>query len=147
MTARIIWIGKNSQMAVTPRSALSAGATAAARPSLLPDDGRAAPSSLPPRVLLPARGNLARSSMDRAPSFDATAERWIVPPTTIMVDAGGAADLRHVKTKHTQTARTRRRARRSPLARYLLEVAEFCVVVIGLGASLVLALLLWAVTA
>jgi len=147
MTSRIIWIGKNSEMVVAPRSAPSAGAAPAARPVVLPRTGRAAPSSLPPRVLLPARGNLARSSMDRAPSFDATAERWVVHPSRAMRDAGGAADLRHVTTKHTQTARTRRRARRSPLARHFWAALELCVVVIGLGAAAILSFLLWAVLA
>lgn len=148
MTARIIWIGKNSQMAVTPRSASSAGATAAARPSLLPDDGRAAPS-LQPRNSSPRRGTLARSHIgNAAPLFDATEGQWIVPPSTIMVDAGAAADLRHAKTTHTHTAETRRRARRSPLARHLiLELLEFFVVTIGMGASVILAVLLWAVMA
>lgn len=94
MTARIIWIFKNNeQSAVAPRSALSAGAAHAARPLLL-DAGRAAHALSPPaRLPLPARGNLALSRFGkRAPLFDATAERWIVPPSTVMVDAVAPAE-------------------------------------------------------
>jgi hypothetical protein len=95
MTARIIWLFKNSERnAVAPRSALSAGAAHAARPVVLPQHGRAAPHVLSPvRPPKPARGNLGGSALRAAPLFDATAERWVVPPSTIMVDAG-AADLR-----------------------------------------------------
>lgn len=94
MTARIIWIGKNNEMAVVPRSASSAGMSAAARPVVLPRAGRAAPFSPPARVL-PARGNLGGSALRAAPLFDATAERWIVPPSTTVVDAVAPADQEH----------------------------------------------------
>ena len=94
MTARIIWIGRNSQMAVTPRSASSAGATAAARPSLLPDDGRAAPS-LQPRNSSPRRGTLGGSALRAAPLFDATRDVWIVPPSRMTRDAVAPADQEH----------------------------------------------------
>jgi hypothetical protein len=110
------------------------------------------PTFLPPRDPFPPRGQLARSMpslVERASSYayDATADRWVRPPTTIMVDAGAAADLRHTQTKHNPAAGLRR-ARRSPLARHLiLELLEFFVVAIGLGASVILAVLLWAVMA
>ena len=140
MTARIIWIGKNSQMAVTPRSASSAGATAAARPSLLPDDGRAAPS-LQPRNSSPRRGNLARSHIgNAAPLFDATAERWIVPPSTIMVDAVDAADQRQPqKRKALQSSRLKFITQPSPAVspksagRLLAQALEVFTVALGLA--------------
>jgi hypothetical protein len=104
------------------------------------------PTFLPPRASL--RGQLARSApslVERAsPVYDATRDVWIIPPSRAMRDAGGAAELRQPRTKHNTAAR---RARRSPLARSLLEIAEFFVVTIGLGASVILALLLWAVLA
>jgi hypothetical protein len=106
------------------------------------------PKFLPPRAPFPARGQLARSApslVERAsPVYDATRDVWIIPPSRAMRDAGGAAELRQPRTKHNTAAR---RARRSPLARHLLEIAEFFVVTIGLGASVILAFLLWAVMA
>ena len=105
------------------------------------------PTVLPPRdASLPARGQLARSApslVERAsPVYDATRGVWIIPPSRAMRDAGGAAELLQPKTKHNTAAR---RARRSPLARHLiLELLEFFVVTIGLGASVILALLFWA---
>lgn len=96
MSTRIIWIGKNNEMAVVPRSASSAGMSAAARPFVLPDRGRAAPRFLPPRADSKTRGNLAISQLGKsAPLFDATAERWIVPPPGMKPGSGAAADLRH----------------------------------------------------
>ena len=54
-------------------------------------------SSLRPRVTNPTRGTLAPPQhMRRAPLFDATAERWIVPPSTVTVETGAAAELRHI---------------------------------------------------
>ena len=96
MTApsRIIWIGKNSQMAVAPRSATSAGVTPAARLVVLPR-GRAALPSLPPARLLPSRGNWRSSPAEGAPLFDATADKWIVPPSGMTPDAGASADPGH----------------------------------------------------
>jgi hypothetical protein len=56
--------------------------------------------SLPPRgPSLQTRGNLASPS-GGAPLFDATDDRWIVPPSTMSVDAGAAADLRHTQAAH-----------------------------------------------
>jgi hypothetical protein len=96
MITRIIWIGKNNEMAVTPRSARGAGVSAAARPVVLPQRGRAAPPVLSPvRSYLPARGNLGGSALRAAPLFDATAERWIVPPSRMTRESGAAAELRH----------------------------------------------------
>lgn len=95
MITRIIWIGKNSQMAIAPRSAPSAGAMAAARPVVLPDRGRAAPLSSHRALSGCARGNLARPSTGRAPLFDATAGRWLNTPSAMMADAGAAAELRN----------------------------------------------------
>ena len=111
------------------------------------------PAVLPPRdASLPARGQLARPTppfVGRASSirsdayvYDLIRQEWIVPPPDLMSGAGGAAELRQPRTKHNTAAR---RARRSPLARSLLEIAEFFVVTIGLGASVILAFLLWAV--
>lgn len=100
MISRIIITGKNSEM---PRRAASNPAhEAAARPVKLPA-GRAASPFLPPRVFDLARGNLARSALSgRAPSFDATAERWIVPPSGMKPDDGAAADLQQPTSKpHT----------------------------------------------
>jgi hypothetical protein len=101
------------------------------------------PQFLPPR----SRGNLARSApslVERAPLFDATDDRWIVPPSRMKRDAGAAAELRH-----TQAAQTRPAGPLAPLnrraGRLLLEVLEFFVCVIGIGASAMLAVLLWAV--
>ena len=143
MISRIIWTFKNNEM---PRA--YPAARSRQRPALSSSPmagGPHLPLSQPRDVLPPARGTLARSS-DRAPLFDATAERWIVPPSRMSRDAGAAAGLRHHQTIHTQTAGTRR-ARRSPLARTVLELLEFFVVVIGLGASAILSLMLWAVLA
>ena len=128
MTKRILLTGKNNQF----------------------------PTVLPPRdASLPARGQLARPTppfVGRASSirsdayvYDLIRQEWIVPPPDLMSGAGGAADLRQPRTKHNTAAR---RARRSPLARHLiLELLEFFVVTIGLGASVILAFLLWAVLA
>jgi hypothetical protein len=105
------------------------------------------PPFLPPRAPLQTRGNLARSVSylpERAPLFDATADRWIAPPSGVKPDAGAAAELRH-----TQAAQTRPAGPLAPLnrraGRPLLEVLEFFVCVIGIGASAMLAVLLWAV--
>ena len=97
MTApsRIIWIFRNNQeMAVAPRSATSAGVTPAARLVVLRNDGRAAPS-LPPARLLPSRGNWRSSLAEGAPLFDATADKWIVPPSGMTPDAVAPADQGH----------------------------------------------------
>lgn len=40
----------------------------------------------------------------RAPSFDATAEQWIVPPPGMTPGSGAAADLRHSEAAHTRPA-------------------------------------------
>ena len=86
----------------------------------------------------------ARSFAQGAPLFDATHDVWIVPPSRTKRDAGAAAALRHPDYKpHRPVAA--RRAGRSPLARHLLEVLEFLVVLVGLGAAAILAVLLWAV--
>lgn len=133
MTARIIWIFRNNEhSAVAPRSALSAGAAHAARPVVLPARGRAALPSLHPRVSppLPARGNLACSMSEQAPSFDATAERWIVPPSGMTPDAGAAAVLRHPDT-HKQ--RLKRPAAGPSAAGHLwAEAVEVFTVALGL---------------
>lgn len=100
MISRIIITGKNSEM---PRRAASNPAhEAAARPASLPV-GRAASPFLPPRVFDLARGNLARSRLgNAAPLFDATAERWIVPPSGTQPDAVAAAEQRQPTSKpHT----------------------------------------------
>lgn len=63
-------------------------------------DRAAANQSSPPARRLPARGNLASSlRWDEAPSYDATAERWIRRPSTTMVDADAVADPRHFVAK------------------------------------------------
>ena len=144
MISRIIWTFKNNEM---PRA--YPAARSRQRPALSSSPmagGPHLPLSQPRDVLPPARGTLARSS-DRAPLFDATDDRWIVPPSTTRVDAGAAADLRQYQTKHTHRTAGTRRARRSPLARTVLELLEFFVVVIGLGASAIRSLMLWAVLA
>jgi hypothetical protein len=58
--------------------------------------------SLPPRDPPPAtRGTLAPSPLGRAaPSFDATAGRWIVSPPGMKPGSGAAADLRHTQAAH-----------------------------------------------
>lgn len=67
MITRIIWTFKNSESSLHPRAS----------------------SSL-------TRGTLARSPIgNAAPLFDATAERWIVPPSTVTVDAEASAEPRH----------------------------------------------------
>lgn len=100
MISRIIITGKNSEM---PRRAASNPAReAAARPASLPV-GRAASPFLPPRVFDLARGNLARSLSDRAPSFDATHDVWIVPPSGTQPDAVAAAEQRQ-PTSRTHTS-------------------------------------------
>lgn len=67
MITRIIWTFKNSESFLHPRAS----------------------SSL-------TRGTLARFHLgNAAPLFDATAERWIVPPSTTVVDTGAAAEPRH----------------------------------------------------
>jgi len=100
MISRIIITGKNSEM---PRRAASNPAReAAARPASLPV-GRAASPFLPPRVFDLARGNLARSLSDRAPSFDATHDVWIVPPSATQADAVAAAEQRQ-PTSRTHTS-------------------------------------------
>jgi hypothetical protein len=118
MITRILWTFKNNETAHAP-SRLTASVTPAARSVVLPPRGRAAPIaavpnchrtvrvlgdrqdrpaatlSLRPRVHA-ARGNLASPQFSRrAPLFDATNDRWIVPPSTVTVDAGAAAELRH----------------------------------------------------
>ena len=129
MTARIIWIGKNNQMVVAPRSALSAGVTAAARPVVLPREGRAAPSLQPRDPSL--RGTLVCLSSGQAPLFDATAERWIVPPSTVTVDAGAAADLQHSDETWFPTLPSPA-AGPSVAGRFWAEVGEFLTVALGL---------------
>lgn len=77
MTSRIIWIFKNSEhSAVAPRSVLRAGAAHAARPPPSPT-GRA------------------------APQYDATAGRWIVPPSSMTEDAVAPADQGSTKFVHS----------------------------------------------
>lgn len=121
MITRVIWTFKNNEMA--PASSRSTACVApAARPVVLQPRGRAAPIAAAPnchrmvRVLHDredraaanhflhprassslTRGNLARSQLgNAAPLFDATADRWIVPPSTTVVDTGAAAELRHI---------------------------------------------------
>ena len=56
---------------------------------------------VPPRRHSP-RGNLA-CSLEQAPQYDATAERWIVSPPGKKPEAGAAAELRHTHTPaHTR---------------------------------------------
>lgn len=119
MITRVIWTFKNNEMA--PASSRSTACVApAARPVVLHASGRAAPiaaapncrrtarvlharedraaatHSLHPRASSLARGTLARSQLgNAAPLFDATAERWIVPPSTTVVDTGASAEPRH----------------------------------------------------
>lgn len=102
MTARIIWLFKNSEHnAVAPRSASSAGAAHAARPVVLPQHGRAAPSFLPPRVSGSARGNSAPPRFgDGAFVFDATEGRWISRPSSMTEDAVAPADQEHSEMRH-----------------------------------------------
>ena len=96
MITRVIWTFKNNEMA--PASSRSTACVApAARPVVLHASGRAAPHSLHPRASSLACGTLARSQLgNAAPLFDATAERWIVPPSSVSEDAGVAAELRHI---------------------------------------------------
>lgn len=70
MTSRIILIGRNAAFPTLSGARFD-------RPAL-PDAARP-PSSPTGRA---------------APSYDATAERWIVPPSGMTPDAGAAADLR-----------------------------------------------------
>jgi hypothetical protein len=64
--------------------------------------------SLPPRDPPPAtRGNLAPSPIGKvAPLFDATDDRWIVPPPGMTPGSGAAADLRHTQAAHTRSSDT-----------------------------------------
>lgn len=80
MISRIILIGRNAAFpslsgARSDRPALPD----AARPVVLPDTGRAAPS--PRAVSSPSAARNWALLNERAPSYDATAERWIVPPS------------------------------------------------------------------
>lgn len=130
MITRVIWIGKNNEMA--PASSRSTACVApAARPVVLQPRGRAAPIAAAPNChrmvrvlharedraaanhfLYPrassslTRGTLARSPIgNAAPLFDATAERWIVPPSSVSEDAGAAAEPRHThNAAHTRPA-------------------------------------------
>lgn len=80
-----------------PRPDLAWGLEAAARSVVLPTRERAAPINSLTRRTGSQAGNLASSlRWDEAPSYDATAERWIRRPSTTMVDAGGAAVLRQI---------------------------------------------------
>ena len=83
-----------------PRPVRPWGLEAAARSVVLPTCERAALSQSSPARRLPARGNLASSlRWDEAPSYDATAERWIRRPSTTMVDADAVAAPRHFVAK------------------------------------------------
>lgn len=77
MTARIIWIGKNRDIPTFSDRAVS--------------------SSLAAR-------NLA-SPLGEAPSFDATAERWVTLPSGMKPDASAAVDLQHPERKRTLSFR------------------------------------------
>jgi hypothetical protein len=62
--------------------------------------------SLPPRDPPPAtRGNLAPSPLGRAaPSFDATDDRWIVPPPGMKPGSGASAEQGHTQAAHTRSS-------------------------------------------
>ena len=120
MITRVIWIGKNNEMA-SASSRSTACVAPAARPVVLQPRGRAAPIAAAPNChrmvrvlharedraaanhfLYPrassslTRGTLARFHLgNAAPLFDATAERWIVPPSSVTEETGAAAELRH----------------------------------------------------
>lgn len=57
----------------------------------------------PPRVVSSPRGNLALSQFGkRAPLYDATAERWIVPPRGMTPCAGASAEPGQLSAEHTE---------------------------------------------
>lgn len=81
MASRIILIGRNKNFPTLSGARSDRPAPPdAARPVVLPDMGRAA--TLPRAVLPPAARNWAPLD-GRAPSYDATGERWIVPPVGV----------------------------------------------------------------
>lgn len=81
MISRIILIGCNAAFPTLSGARLLRPALPdAARPVVLPDTGRAAPS---PRAVLPPPARNWAPLDERAPSYDATAERWIVPPVEV----------------------------------------------------------------
>lgn len=100
MTSRLILISRNKNFptlsgARSDRPALPD----APRSIVLPCVGRGA--SFPRAVTSSPARNLARSFSDRAPSFDATAGRWIVPPSTVTVDAVASTESR-CQDEHTR---------------------------------------------
>ena len=80
MISRLIVIGRNAAFPSLSGARIRPAAPDAARPSDLPGVGRAA--FLPRAVVPPPARNWA-SLDERAPSYDATAERWIVPPVEV----------------------------------------------------------------
>jgi hypothetical protein len=58
---------------------------------------------LPPRETSQWRGNLAPSNLEGAPSFDLTAEQWIVPPSRMMRDAVAPAGQARPVTTHARS--------------------------------------------
>lgn len=81
MTFRIILIGRNAAFPSLSGARFDRPAMPdAARPVVLPDTGRAV---LHPRAVLPSPARNWAPLDERAPSYDATAERWIVPPVEV----------------------------------------------------------------
>lgn len=116
MTARIIIFGKNKELPSTIARSCEGGlmaketrrtpflvSTGAAAGPIIPLRGPAASLRHPRMDPSPARGTLARSQIgNAAPLFDATEDRWIVPPSTTMVDTGAAAEPRHLVETHDE---------------------------------------------
>lgn len=116
MTARIIIFGKNKELPSTIARSCEGGlmaqetrrtpflvSTGAAAGPFIPLRGPAASLRHPRLTSSPARGTLARSQIgNAAPLFDATEDRWIVPPSTTMVDTGAAAEPRHLVETHDE---------------------------------------------
>lgn len=92
MTSRLILIARNRAFpTLSGARSPSPVALEAAASVVLPANGAAA--ALPRAVIPPQARNWVHSA-EWAPSYDATAEQWISPPSRMTRDAGAAADLR-----------------------------------------------------
>lgn len=159
MTARILISGKNKSLPSTIARSCAGGLMAQEtrrKPFVVSTDAAAGPhtplrgpaaSFTPPRLTSsPARGTLARSHLgNAAPLYDATEERWIVPPPGMTPEDGAAAEPRQLGYTHAEFS-THKPARPavSPHAAGLFHAAvEVFTVALGLfGFGMIAAVLL-----
>jgi hypothetical protein len=101
--------------------------------------------SLPPRDPPPAtRGNLAPSPLGRAaPSFDATASRWIVPPPGMTPGSGAPAEQGHTQAAHKRPPVTPLPAGGRPPRPIVDAISEALTVALGLTVFGLIAGVFW----